>query len=407
MEHGFPLEQTQGARQMCHSLIFHLPQMYPMDGIAIGGGVSTPVLNLLRVLDSSFCPTVLTGCPKSLIRIYQQVELPPMKLSVVLMRSNPRNAFVYAIEFLVKASRRLEQLADSCSLIHGHSGHPVYALMSLFAKVRLGLPVVHTLYCSPGEYLLGDNLSATLKRLDRIVVLSKRTERRFLQKGFSREQVRRIPPPILVELTGEGRDPNRAKENLGLEEKYPVVFFAGNNLNREKGVDIAVRAFVRIREPYPDGHLIVPLLRDSQNVRFREWLRELGLINHVTIVGGVPDLFGVMAAADVVLAPFRSTSTVAEYPVTILEAMAMGKTVVCASMESILEFVEEDVTGYLVSENSPEECADRVLEVLRHAQASKEVGIRAKEFVRKYFSPDLIAKEYTSLYKELYDSTAS
>ena len=93
-------------------------------------------------------------------------------------------------------------------------------------------------------------------------------------------------------------------------------------------------------------------------------------------------------ASDVVV----QKSTREGFGLVVAEAMWKGAAVVGGRAGGIVDQIEDGVTGYLVS--SPEECADRAVELLRMPDLRSELGRRARESVRRRFlTPRLLRDE--------------
>jgi trehalose synthase len=87
------------------------------------------------------------------------------------------------------------------------------------------------------------------------------------------------------------------------------------------------------------------------------------------------------------------------FGLTIAEAMWKGTPVIGGNCGGIRVQIQDGKNGFLV--DSPQECAQRILELLRDQQLRKDIGAAAKETVRrKYLIPRLL-KDYLSIIEEL------
>ena len=87
------------------------------------------------------------------------------------------------------------------------------------------------------------------------------------------------------------------------------------------------------------------------------------------------------------------------FGLVVAEAMWKGKPVVAGNVGGIPLQVVDGETGFLV--NSVEECAERVLWLLRHPEESKHMGAAARERVRKHFLITRLLADYLRLFREL------
>lgn len=380
--------------------------MYPISGLTVGGGVSRAVSKLTKAVSKVHPITIVAGYPSAFAEPNVELELPGVDFSPVRMRSKLYTV-AYGLEFVLRSTNRIRKVVKSKTIIHGHSGHPLYALATLCGKHHLMLPSVHTLYCSPDSWNHGQAyVTLLLKRLDRVVVLSKRSFAWLRDHGLPESKIRRIPPAVDFKDVAHEVDQETAKAQLGLTNKYPVLFFAGNNLLPEKGSDIALGVLARVLVSFPKAHLIIAVLRNDAQDGFIRLLGELRLVEKVTLLGPVPRLAVIIAAADFVVAPFRSITTTAEYPLTLLEAMALGKPVLCTALDSIKEFIEDGSTGYLCALDGPEPMAARLKELAANKERAQAIGREASRYVRQHFGVEPVLRQHMALYRELAESSA-
>ncbi len=88
-------------------------------------------------------------------------------------------------------------------------------------------------------------------------------------------------------------------------------------------------------------------------------------------------------------------------PVTIMEAMACGKAVICSDLPAIHEFVTPGETGWLVPVRQPAPLADAILHVLENGQEAVEYGKRAHKLVAKTASLDAQMQHMEAIYYQL------
>jgi trehalose synthase len=78
--------------------------------------------------------------------------------------------------------------------------------------------------------------------------------------------------------------------------------------------------------------------------------------------------------------------------------MWKGKPVIGGDCGGIRQQIEDGVTGYLVS--SPEECAERIIQLLASPEKAKAMGAAAKESVRQRFLLPRIVLDYLKLFQD-------
>ena len=109
----------------------------------------------------------------------------------------------------------------------------------------------------------------------------------------------------------------------------------------------------------------------------------------------------VLAACDLLVAPFLSTIGPSDYPIPILEAMATGKPVVATNVGGIAEIIKNNSSGLLIEQNNSEQLAEAILYLIQNEDLGKRFGQTASSFVLENFSVNKIVKKTERVYEEL------
>jgi glycosyltransferase involved in cell wall biosynthesis len=88
-------------------------------------------------------------------------------------------------------------------------------------------------------------------------------------------------------------------------------------------------------------------------------------------------------------------------PVTILEAMALGKIVVCGRINSLEKLIIDGKTGFLVDLNNPKEIAEKLYYIEQNLQVlQNEIGQNARKFVEQHANIHREVDIYVSKFEE-------
>lgn len=128
-----------------------------------------------------------------------------------------------------------------------------------------------------------------------------------------------------------------------------------------------------------------------------EIARATGKSDRFTITSTRDDVASLMNIMDICVL----TSEREGFPNVLLEAMALGKPVVAASVGGVPELVEDGVTGLLAHTRRPEEFADAIDRLLNDDAKVQSLGARAADRVREEFSTRRMVEAYRTLYAEL------
>ena len=222
-------------------------------------------------------------------------------------------------------------------------------------------------------------LEAGLTRLGHVVTPSQAMADFLLAHGFSPKLLHVIP--LGVEAGAE-----RASEGHDV-----LVAGVAANLEYWKGIDVLLEAALLVEAPlrleiYGDGSLRDRLERQAQesgvDARFHGFVAELR--------ERLPEL-------DVLVQPSRADNL----PLSILEAMASGVSVVGTRVGGIPELVVDGETGFVVEPESPRALADALEQLADDPDRARELGRNGAERAAKHFSPDRLARRMVALYEEL------
>jgi glycosyltransferase involved in cell wall biosynthesis len=110
---------------------------------------------------------------------------------------------------------------------------------------------------------------------------------------------------------------------------------------------------------------------------FEQLARQLGVAEMVTFLGWRRDIPAVLAALDVVALP-----TVMDFegvPVSVIEALAVGRPVVASAVGGVADAVIHGRTGWLVPPRDPVALAAALTEALNDRQRARAVGMAGRE----------------------------
>ncbi|WP_428326187.1 glycosyltransferase family 4 protein [Nitrosopumilus sp.] len=81
-------------------------------------------------------------------------------------------------------------------------------------------------------------------------------------------------------------------------------------------------------------------------------------------------------------------------PLTLLEAQLMNKPVIATDVGGIPELMIDKKTGYLVKKGDSKEIIEKITELIRNKDLSKQMGVEGRNFVENNFDWNIIAKKF-------------
>ena len=189
---------------------------------------------------------------------------------------------------------------------------------------------------------------------------------------------------------------NIARRALRKILRLRKVLFVGN-VDKTKGLDIFLAAAKSILRTNPEVKFVITLHEPNERLQSARVLASRSLGSSVEILGVVNNMAKLMASADVVVAPFRSTEGISDIPLIVLEAMALGKPVVASNLEGIKEAISDGENGILVDLNHPDELANAISNLLNDSNLREEISNQASSCVKR-FSYSEVSRRLSDLY---------
>lgn len=256
------------------------------------------------------------------------------------------------------------------------------------------MPSLHTISSAPRDV----RTSAPQLFADLNVVLSRHTEQKLLDAGLAQERLMRIAPAIqpLVPLDDAGRAAARAR--FALPEGAPLVLYPGD-LEFGGGAQLCVEAF---RDPALREAVLVLACRAktaharSAEAELRGRVAALGLAQRVRFVGETAHIHALLGCVDLVALPSTDLYAKMDYPLVLLEAMSLARTVVVARDTPAAELCEDDAAR--ATEADPDALANALASLLADGESRAQLGRRALEAVRTRYSHALMARQYEAAY---------
>ncbi len=129
----------------------------------------------------------------------------------------------------------------------------------------------------------------------------------------------------------------------------------------------------------------------------------LGVNRQVTFLGHREDVPALLAQADIYVLPSRSEA----FPNGAMEAMAAGVPVIASRVGGLLDLIEEDRTGILVSPADPPELAAAIERLVMNPERAFAIGTAAREEIVRRYSFDRMVRAFEDLYLTQLDAAGA
>jgi glycosyltransferase involved in cell wall biosynthesis len=183
---------------------------------------------------------------------------------------------------------------------------------------------------------------------------------------------------------------------FGVADEDLVLATIGN-LRRLKGHEDLLRAIHLVKGKYPRLRLLVVGRDAGMRSQLEQLIVELGLPDHVRLLGERSDVARVLSLADVVVQPSHEEG----FSNAVLEAMACGRPLVATNVGGNPEAVRDGVDGLLVPARNPAALADAVDRLASAPELRERMGRNGRRRVESEFSMARMVERFAEWYEVL------
>jgi len=266
------------------------------------------------------------------------------------------------------------------------------------AARRLGMPVIISALHSTGWPDGVGRLNRMLTPITDAFIAVAASHGQYLSEheGFPAERIAVIPNGVDTVKFAPISNVASLRRELGIDELAPVVGIVAA-LRPEKNHELFLEMARRIVRQLPTARFLI--VGDGlRRTALEQRTAEIGLESNVLFIGSRDDVPRLLAAMDV----FALTSHMEANPISILEAMSVGRPVVATDVGSIHDAVIEGETGHLVPAGDVAHLTERVLSLLIDRPRRLAMGAAARRSVVEHWSIESMVSGYEQLIESIY-----
>jgi glycosyltransferase involved in cell wall biosynthesis len=225
--------------------------------------------------------------------------------------------------------------------------------------------------------------------VDRYVSPSQYTTRLLLNLGLLRERIATLPNAV---------DTEAFKPDLKKRTDNLILYAA--RIDRAKGLDVLLKALllldtpahVTIVGPVNDPQFFSEIQSLSQKIRDKTMhkITYLGFVDNNTLIQWHQKA-----------AIFVCSSILDHFPISNLEALACGTSVISTNVGAVPEVIKDGFNGLLVPPGEPLALASALKKFLESKRLRDSCGYNGRRTVEKYFSWDVVWKKMAQLYEQM------
>jgi glycosyltransferase involved in cell wall biosynthesis len=196
---------------------------------------------------------------------------------------------------------------------------------------------------------------------------------------------------------------NQIRRDLKIPEDAFVLGIVARMV-KEKGVRELLEALAQVRKDYPNSYVLLvgPIDRSRGDEATNELSELYGVAENSRWLGERSDVPEMLAAMDVFCLPSYREG----YPVSVIEAGAMGLPSIVTNVRGCREAVIEGVNGLLVPAKEVQPLADAIRKLHDDSQLRAQLGQGARRRAEGVFDERKVVNQVVSVYRRLRPTVA-
>jgi glycosyltransferase involved in cell wall biosynthesis len=173
------------------------------------------------------------------------------------------------------------------------------------------------------------------------------------------------------------------------------IFFLGN-VSYEKGAETILTAFFIIKKMYPQASLHLIGNPNQYEVLVKEFDKEKSAKESIIFYGNrnAVEVVELINQAEVVCFPSKGEN----FSLSLLEVMAIQKPVICSSIESFKEIIQDYTNGIIADENNFQE---KISLLFDNNNLKHKISLNARKLIESEFTLDKMTLETIDYYKKI------
>lgn len=198
--------------------------------------------------------------------------------------------------------------------------------------------------------------------------------------------------------------PGRSHVNGLINKLEGLKIITIANINRVKGIEYFLEMTSILNSKYEDlNFVVIGSILKSQRPYLKKLTRHVRASNieNVRFMGPSADIGSMLKVSDIYVC-----SSVAEAsPISVWEAMAMGKAIVTSDVGDVSRFINDGENGFVVPIRDASSLAEKVGLLIENEELRVSFGKRAREVAVRYLDIEKCVNKHEQFYRKiLYDS---
>lgn len=243
--------------------------------------------------------------------------------------------------------------------------HLNFTIVAYWLNKILGIPYWTVAHGIEAWNINNPRLKKALFCADQILAVSNYTRERLItEQHLNSQRVKVLPNTFNSELFKIAPKPDYLLEKYNLSPEQPIILTVTRLSDEEqyKGYDKIISALKAIKQVIPNIHYLL-VGKGNDSSRIKKYIEQLGLENHVTLTGFVPDeqLCDHYNLCDLFAMPSKGEG----FGIVYLEALACGKPVLAGNRDGSVDALCNGQLGALVNPDDIDEIAQTMIQIIQ------------------------------------------
>jgi glycosyltransferase involved in cell wall biosynthesis len=236
-----------------------------------------------------------------------------------------------------------------------------------------------------------------LRDASKVIALSRVEADQYRRMGVPEEKIAIIPNGIDLSEYDVLPLKGTFKRKFGIPEEKKMILYLGR-IHKTKGIDFLVRAYAHLvkRMNFEDAVLVIAGPDDGYLNEAKALAYTLGVPNFVIFTGFISEEDKLKALVD---ADIFVTPSFYGFPMTFLEACAVGTPIVTASLGDTLEWIGGNV-GY-VAQPALQNLAETIYRIVSDDELHRRLSKNCVEIVKSEFSIEKVVERLEKVYEKV------
>ena len=235
-----------------------------------------------------------------------------------------------------------------------------------------------------------------LSDASKVIALSQMEAKQYRCMGVPKEKIAVIPNGIDLSEYADLPSKGSFKEKFNISEDKKIILYLGR-IHRTKGIDFLVKAYAYLTHnmKHKEAVLVIAGPDDGYLAEVKSLSNSLGISHLVFFTGFISseDKLKALVDADVFVTP-----SFYGFPLTFLEACAVGTPIITTSLGDTLEWINGNV-GYVTPPNYSD-LAEAIYRIVSANEICENFSNNCREIVRSEFAIEKVVDKLEQVYIE-------